>query len=56
MELQQIRFVFSLLGVSGRVTVIRRVGSHKIDLEIEKSLKRYTKNNVMVGVDNVDTD
>ena len=46
----------SSLGVSGRVTVKRRVGSQKIYLEIGESLKRYTHDNLVGGVDNVDKD
>lgn len=38
------------------MAIKRRVGSQKIDLEIEESLKRYTHDNIMGGVDNVDKD
>lgn len=46
----------STLGVSGLVTVQRRVGRDKVDFQIEEALKRYTHDNFMGGVDNVDKD
>jgi hypothetical protein len=46
----------STLGVSGLVTVQRRVGRDKVDFQIEEALKRYTRDNFMGGVDNVDKD
>jgi len=46
----------SNLGVSGKVTVSRSIGSKKIDFEIEEALKRYACNNFMGGMDNVDKD
>jgi hypothetical protein len=47
----------SSLGISGTVTVTRRVGANKIDLPIEETLKkRYTNDNFMGGVDNFDKD
>ena len=46
----------STLGISGSVTVSRRVGPQKVDLPIEIALKRYTTVNFMGGVDNVDKD
>ena len=46
----------SSLGISGTVTITRRFGANKIDLSIEEALKRYTNDNFMGGVDNVDKD
>ena len=46
----------SSLGISGTVTVTRRFGANKIDLSIEEALKRYTNDNFMGGIDNVDKD
>jgi hypothetical protein len=46
----------STLGVSKKVTVKRRIGSETVELEIEDALKRYTRDNYMGGVDNVDKD
>jgi len=44
----------SSLGVSGSVTVSRRVGAQTINLPIKESLKRYTSDNFVGGVDIVD--
>ena len=52
---QAVSFI-STLGVSGLVTVQRRVGRDKVDFQIEEALKRYTSDNFMGGVDNVDKD
>jgi hypothetical protein len=46
----------STLGISGSVNVTRRVGAQTVNLPIEVSLKRYTADNFMGGVDNVDKD
>ena len=46
----------STLGMSGSVTVSRRVGANTVELPIEISLKRFTTDNFMGGVDNVDKD
>ena len=46
----------STLGISGSVNVSRRVGANTVQLPIEISLKRYTSDNFMGGVDNVDKD
>lgn len=46
----------STLGVSKKVTVKRRIGSESVEFEIEEALKRYTRDNYMGGVDNVDKD
>jgi hypothetical protein len=46
----------STLGVSGKVSVKRRIGANKVDFQIEEALKRYTRDNFMGGVDNVDKD
>jgi hypothetical protein len=50
-----VSFILSL-GVSGKVIVKRRIGEDKVDLEIEKAFKRYTCDNFMGVVDNVDKD
>ena len=52
---QVVSFI-STLGISGSVTVWRRVGPQKVDLPIEIALKRYTNDNFMGGIDNVDKD
>jgi hypothetical protein len=46
----------SSLGVSGKVVVKRRVGPDRVELQIEEALKRYTHDNFMGGVNNVDKD
>ena len=46
----------STLGISGLVTIQRRVGPEKIDYQIKESLKRYTRDNFIGSVDNVDKD
>jgi hypothetical protein len=46
----------STLGVSGLVTVTRRVGSEKVDFQVQEALKQYTRDNFMGGVNNVDRD
>ena len=46
----------STLGVSGLVTIQRRVGRDKVDFQIEEALKRYTRDNFIGDVDNVDKD
>jgi hypothetical protein len=44
------------LGISGSDTVSRRVGPQTVELPIEIALKRYTTDNFMEGVYNVDKD
>ena len=44
----------STLGVSGLVTVQRRVRRDNVDFQIEEALKRYTRDNFMGGVDTID--
>jgi len=44
----------STLGVSGKVSVKRRIGAIKVDFQIEEALKRHTCDNFMGGVDNID--
>ena len=46
----------SSLGVSGMVTVSRRIGSKKVLFDTEEALKVYICDNFMKGVDNVDKD
>jgi hypothetical protein len=46
----------STLGISGTVNVSRRNGAQTIDLLVEVSLKRYTTDNFMGCVDNIDKD
>ena len=46
----------STLGISGTVNVSRRVGAQTIDLPVEVSLKRYTTENFMGCVDNIEKD
>ena len=48
-----VSFILSL-GVSGTVTVTRKIGAQAIDLPIEECLKWYTSDNFMGGVDNMD--
>ena len=45
-----------MLGVLGTVSIQCRVGANVMDLEIEESLKHYSRNNFMGSVDNVDKD
>ena len=44
------------LGVFRLTTIQRRVGADKIDYDIPVALKKYTKDNYMRGVDNLDKD
>ena len=46
----------STLGVFGMSTVQRRVGSQKMDFQIPEALKKYSSDNFMGGVDNMDKD
>ncbi len=46
----------STLGISGSVTVKRRVGKDFVEFQVEEALKRYTRDNYMGGVDNMDKD
>ena len=46
----------STLGVFGMPTVQRRVGSQKLDFQIPEALKKYSSDNFMGGVDNMDKD
>jgi hypothetical protein len=46
----------SSLGASGKVNVTRRMEASNVDLQIEEALKRYTHDDFMGGVDNVDKD
>jgi hypothetical protein len=46
----------STLGVSGLVPIKRRVGKDFVEFQIEEALKRYTWDNFMGGVDNIDKD
>jgi hypothetical protein len=46
----------STLGVFGMSTVQRRVGANKVDFQIPEALKRYSSDNFMGGVDNMDKD
>ena len=48
----------STLGVVGMSTVQRRVGSQKMDFQIPEAeaLKKYSSDNFMGGVDNMDKD
>ena len=46
----------STLGVFGMSTVQQRVGSQKMDFQIPEALKKYSSDNFMGGVDNMDKD
>ncbi len=46
----------STLGVFGISSVQRRVGANKVDFQIPEALKRYSSDNFMGGVDNMDKD
>ena len=46
----------STLGVFGMSTIQRRVWSQKIDFQIPEALKKYSSDNFMGGVDNMDKD
>jgi hypothetical protein len=46
----------STLGVFSMSTVQRRVGANKVDFKIPKALKRYSSDNFMGGMDNMDKD
>jgi len=46
----------SMLGVLGVSTIQRRVGANKVDLQIPEAMKRYTSDDFMDGVDNIDKD
>ena len=44
------------LGVFGISSVQQRVGANKVDFQIPEALKRYSSNNFMGGMDNMDKD
>ena len=46
----------SSLGVFGISTIERRMGADRVTLQIPDSLKRYTSDHYMGGVDNIDKD
>ena len=46
----------STLGVFGMSSVQQRVGANKVDFQIPEALKRYSSDNFMGGVDNMDKD
>ena len=50
-----ISFIFTL-GVFGMSTIQRRVGANKINFKIPEALKKYSANNFMGGIDNMDKD
>ncbi len=43
----------STLGKFGMSTIQRRVGAHKVDLQIPEALKQYSADNFMGGVNNM---
>jgi hypothetical protein len=49
-------FYISSLGMSGKVSMKRRIGANKVDFQIKEALKRYTCDNFMGGVNNIDKD
>ena len=46
----------STLGVFGMSSVQQRVGAKKVDFQIPEALKRYSSDNFMGGMDNMDKD
>ena len=46
----------STLGVFGMSTIQQRVGANKIDFQIPEALKKYSADNFMGGIDNMDKD
>ncbi len=46
----------STLGVFGMSTIQQRVGSQKNHFQIPEALKKYSSDNFMDGVDNMDKD